>query len=339
MLKIDRTNRTFTSLPSPSFREAGVLERQDLQACIINSSAAFFAELGLDLFLIGQEVCPSDDVDDRIDVLCVDREGAAVVVELKRGENKLQMLQAISYAGMVARWSPDRFEELITPDAWEQLVEFLEVDTAELNRVQRIVLVAEGFDYALLSGADWLTEQHGVDLRCCSVSLAVDQDTETEYLACASVYPPPALTDQATARGRRSNRTRPSRWKDWEAALEAIQNEAIRDYVARELSSGRENGLRRRTLHYLWQNKRRWKLHCRSDRAYVWQKGRFDGDESFWAERLGADASVEPKKGGAALRFYLRDQGDLDAFHAAVVTRPQAMAWRANGEQDADEGE
>jgi len=35
MLKIDRTAKTFVALESPTLRQAGVLERTDLQACIL----------------------------------------------------------------------------------------------------------------------------------------------------------------------------------------------------------------------------------------------------------------------------------------------------------------
>ena len=114
MLKVNRTNQTFSSLDSPSLTNAQFLERADLQECIYNSSDAFFAEIGEDVFVAGKEVAPSKTVQDRIDLLGIDPEGTLVIVELKRGSNKLQMLQAISYAGMVARWGPDELRGLLS---------------------------------------------------------------------------------------------------------------------------------------------------------------------------------------------------------------------------------
>ena len=332
MLKIDRAKKTFSALQTPTLRQAGVLERTDLQACILNSSSEFFAEFGMDLFTVGQEIRPSQDVDDRIDVLAIDREGAVVVVELKRGDNKLQMLQAISYAGMVARWSPDEFQALLSQPQWEQLTEFLDVDVAELNREQRILLVAEGYDYALLSGAEWLSERHGIDLRCCTVSLAVDATNGSEYLACASVYPPPALAEQSVARSGRTRRTESSRWKDWNHALDAVHNADVRQYFTEQLGAGRENKLNRRVLFYRVDGKRRWHLRGRSDRAYVWQNGRFDGDEDFWMKRLGDDARVTQVKRGRALSFRLSSPSHITAFHDAATTVLLPTEWVTSDE-------
>ena len=128
MLKLDRDKRTFSLLDTPTLADVSITERYDLQEFIFNSSEEFFKEIGQELFLLGKEVEPSKNVQDRIDLLAVDKEGTCVVVELKRGNHKLHMLQAISYTAMLSQWDPDDFLQLLGDDQQETLLDFLEVD-------------------------------------------------------------------------------------------------------------------------------------------------------------------------------------------------------------------
>ncbi|HCK89921.1 MAG TPA: hypothetical protein DHW54_01975 [Gemmatimonadetes bacterium] len=331
MLKVDRTKRILKRLDEPSLTEAQILERADLQEYIYNSSNDFFTEIGERVFIIGEEVTPSQTVQDRIDLLGIDSEGASVVVELKRGSNKLQMLQAVSYAGMVARWGLEDFRSLVSADLWEELTDFLDVDVEELNRRQRLLLVAEGYDYTLLTGAEWLNEQYGVDIRCFTVNLATDQTTGAEYLACTSVFPPPALADQAAARHRARRDHGPLKWGDWNEVLATIENEALRNFAREEIDAGRENYLRKRGIHFRLDGKSRWTLHCRIKHAYVWQRGRFLDDLSFWKTRLSDSDAVKPVKAGRALALKLLTQSDFDAFRKSVTVDAEHKAWSETG--------
>ena len=93
MLRIEKENKRFVRLEPTSLTELSLLEREHLQEFILHSPDQFFEEVGSPLFLAGSEVRPSDSVQDRIDLLAIDKEGALVVVELKRGNHKLQLLQ------------------------------------------------------------------------------------------------------------------------------------------------------------------------------------------------------------------------------------------------------
>lgn len=86
--------------------QANILERRDFQEYIWNSFKDFASDIDEGgLTLIGKEVRPSNVVDDRIDLLALDRDGTSVVIELKRAKNKHQLLQATGYAAMVSNLS------------------------------------------------------------------------------------------------------------------------------------------------------------------------------------------------------------------------------------------
>ena len=108
MLRVDRKQKRFVRLEQRRLPVAGLTERNDLLCMIRQSPDAFFAELGEAHLLLGEEVRPTDFVDDRIDLLAVDKRGAVVVVELKRSSHKLHLLQALSYAGMIAKWEHEQ---------------------------------------------------------------------------------------------------------------------------------------------------------------------------------------------------------------------------------------
>ncbi len=343
MLKIDRKKQSFSLLDTPSLADVSITERYDLQEFICNSPEAFFKEIGQNLFLLGKEVEPSKSVQDRIDVLAMDKEGCCVVVELKRGTHKLHLLQAISYAGMISQWESDDVLQLLDDERQEALADFLEVDTEEINREQRIILVAEAFDYALLIGAEWLSEQHGVDVTCCRIALAKDSATDSEYLVCSNVYPAPELAKEAVQRGRRKIGTSKIKWADWETALESVTNPAVASYYQQQLEGNRENYLRKRILHYRIDGKRRWFVAARKAKAYVWQHGRFDGDIEFWQRGLTESEDVKPVKRNQCLSFFLATSDDFHFFHQAATEKLKATDWLGGSpedeldEEDADE--
>jgi len=334
MLKIDRENRSFTLLDTPTLADVSITERYDLQEYIFNSPDAFFKEIGQDLFLIGKEIEPSENVQDRIDLLAVDKKGASVIVELKRGSDKLQMLQAISYAGMVAQWESEDFFHLLDEDQQEWLTDFLEVDREDVNRRQRIILVAEAYDYALLVSAEWLSEQHSVDITCCRIAVAKDADTNSEYLACSNVFPAPELAQESVSRGRRSGESRKLRWPDWESALSDITNEAVVSHFNHELAANRESYLRKRTLMYRLAGKRRWHLEARNKNAYVWQEGRFEGDIDYWKHRLTKPEDVKSVKDGQCLRWSLYTSADFQFFHQAATENLESTEWFESGSEE-----
>jgi hypothetical protein len=230
------------------------MERYDLQQMIRNSPDAFFAEMGETLLLVAEEARPVEFVDDRIDLLCIDPQGNAVIIELKRGAHKLHLLQALSYAAMVSHWDRARLlseraalAAKTTEEADEEFQELLGIGTGDLNQGQRIMLLTEDFEYDVLVTAEWLTEQYEVDIRCYRLTLSADG--EAEYLSCVSIYPPSEITQHAVRRGRARSAPSPTQFIDWDTALRDV-DPPIGEFFRRALATGQQSYLPKRILTY-----------------------------------------------------------------------------------------
>src|SRR5215813_10636353 len=326
MLRIERSRKGLVRLAEPPLIEASITERYDLQEFIFNSPEHFFAEIGLDLFVLAKELAPSEFVQDRIDLLAIDRDGRIVILELKRGNHKLQLLQALAYAGMIAKWKPDDFLSLLTPERRTQFDDFIGTEPDGINREQRVLLMAEAYDFEVLIAAEWLHETYGVDIVCCRITLATDEATKAEYLSCTTVFPAPELAKQAVPRRATSS----SPWDSWEAALSTLGNPAMHDFFKREIDANQESYLRDKTLCYRIGGKRRFFLSARAEWAYCWQEGRFAEDSDFWSAKLTRPESIKPVKSGRALSFVLSTAGDFSAFQNAVTTELVSAGWRAD---------
>jgi hypothetical protein len=352
MLRIDKGKKTLIALERKTMRDSGYWERRDIQEMICRSPDPFCDELGEFIWFVGSEVKPTDFVQDRIDLLGIDPDGAAVIVEIKRDSHKLHLLQALSYAGMVAKWEPKRFIEELrdfnkrdSPNesvpgfeqTKEQLEEILdEGDIETINRNQRIVLLAEAFDYEVLVTAEWLTERYDVDIRCYRVSLA--KNGEDDFLTCTRAYPPPELTDIAIRRRRKKEIGEPET-TDWGEALKSIENKAVVKFFQQELSAGRSNNPKYKALRFFIGEKRRFVMNAKRRWARVWQSGRFEDDIDFWTSRLGERCRVSPKWGGRRLRFYLFEEADFMKFKKAVTVELSDTEFHADSEDEIDEVE
>jgi hypothetical protein len=318
MLRIDTKDKRLVRLTPANLAEAEYGERM-LQQMIIASPGEFCEEIGEPLWLIGQEVKPSDSIADRVDILAIDDSGNSVIIELKRGAHKMQLLQAVSYSGMIARWPAERFVATLAAnynqsldEATADIEEHIRDELATINRSQRIILMAEDFDPALLFGAEWLNEQHGVDIRCYRMELA--REDGRDLLTCTCIYPP--LEIAAVTRGGASPGEAP--WPDWPTALEDLDNPAMAKFFLGETEAHQKSSLRYRALYYDFAGKRRFSVECRQRFAYVWQHSRFDGDIDFWRSRLSAPDMVTEVARGKALRFRLISADDFPAFSTAM---------------------
>ena len=152
-------------IPETKLRKEKILEEK-LEDWIINDPAI----LGEPLLIIGRQVM-IPEIRDRLDILALDPQGRAVIIELKRGKLKDPVdMQALRYASYISKWSFEDFENRARsfqkemPDKdfnfneeFEKFCLEANVDeTPDINSDQRLLIVGSEVKDKLGSVALWL---------------------------------------------------------------------------------------------------------------------------------------------------------------------------------------
>jgi len=171
---------------------------------------------GESLLIIGQQVLVIG-VNDKIDLLAIDTNGSAVIIEVKRGKVRdPDELQSIRYVSYVSNWGHDAFEEqanrfyaipehlsllqryMGNPEAtYDGLVQTLDSfcdEDYELNTDQRIILVGTEIGDKVLSVLAWLNKK-GINIKF--VQLECFEDKGSTYIIPRTVFPLPKQEEMA----------------------------------------------------------------------------------------------------------------------------------------------
>lgn len=179
MYRVDIENKKLIELPATTYSELNLRERFDIQEWIAGTPEI----LGEPLIIISKElILPSGR---RLDLLAVDKEGALVVIELKRDNSGSDVeWQAIKYASYCSSFSHDEiykhFAEYLGTDGDDAQVKiegFINCEPEDLNQRQRIILVAKEFHSEVISAVLWLRESE-IDIECIRLTPYYDQKGE-----------------------------------------------------------------------------------------------------------------------------------------------------------------
>ncbi len=173
------TEKGPTQVPETKLKEQHLLE-EHLEDWIV----ANHAMLEENLLVIGRQV-QIPEVRERIDILALDINGNAVIIELKRGELSDPVdMQALRYASYVSRWDFADFENQARihydsvgdptfnfNERFESFCAEAGVDQVpDINADQRIIIVGAEVRAKLGSVALWLLE-HNVDIKVIEIEL------------------------------------------------------------------------------------------------------------------------------------------------------------------------
>ncbi|WP_203361572.1 hypothetical protein [Bacillus sp. REN10] len=178
MYRLDTENNRLEEVRETTFSENDLKERQHIEEWIRKSPEV----LNEDLLIIAHEY-DKFEVNERLDLLAIDKEGNLVIIEVKRDTTGSGVdFQALKYASYCARLSPTDILEIYEDysrvhapliNTKDELMEFLEVDSEEdlnnlLNNSQRIIIVGKDIDKRILSVCTWLYE-NSIDVKCVTI--------------------------------------------------------------------------------------------------------------------------------------------------------------------------
>jgi len=179
MYRVDIQNKKLIEIPATSYSELNLRERFDIQEWIADTPEI----LGEPLLIIGKELeLPSGR---RLDLLAVDKEGALVIIELKRDNSGADIdWQAIKYASYCSNFLDHetykhfaKYLGTAADDAQVKIEEFINCEPKDLNKRQRIILVAKEFHSEVISAVLWLRESE-IDIECIRLTPYFDQRGE-----------------------------------------------------------------------------------------------------------------------------------------------------------------
>jgi hypothetical protein len=220
VFSVDKDNIELKAVEKENFSKLDILERQDLEEWVIKKPEI----LGEDLLVISSELQNYEDINERLDVLALDRDGKLVVIELKRDRaDKTTDLQAIKYSSYIATftaediqeeyrdfWKDRRNEEVTPEEVGKTFTDFLSDSDKELRDTEkgfiefslddkpRIMLAAGNFGKEVTSPVLWLTQEYGVDFTC--VELEAFQHQERILINSRQIIPVPETEEYMAKR-------------------------------------------------------------------------------------------------------------------------------------------
>lgn len=300
-------------LADSNLKDSEILERYDLQQAIISSWDEFCNEINMpQLSLIGSEVCPHQSIQNSIDILAFDSiDNVPVVIELKRDKNKLQLLQAISYASMVATWNKDNYVHIAKSQNISDIEDLEdEIEGIENESRVKIILVAEKFDPEVMISSDWLYTNFNVDIT--TFSLNVFSKENQVFFNFTQTYPLPELKDAYEMRSKkRSINHKSSSWDEIRANFKYDWGNPILDtfleHSPGDTSRKRFPPLRSFKEVIEFDNisasfRDKWIL------IYLW--GKPDKAQKILKEAFGNDADIGEWRDGYSVRLHNKKDGE-----------------------------
>lgn len=204
MYKIHIKSKELEQVEESSLEHLKLEERSDLQQWIKKNPTVLSKHYDSEFLIITEEF-DRFEVNDRLDLLAIDKTGALVVIELKRNYSGSTIdIQGLKYASYCSTLTPlevvEIYSDYITKnklnlDARESILEFLSEEKDDdsalslLNSSQKIILVSQNFDKRVKSVAAYLANQE-LDISCVEFKILKDESTSSLFIDTQKIIPP-----------------------------------------------------------------------------------------------------------------------------------------------------
>lgn len=198
MYKLNTKENALDKIKRTSFKENNIMERANIQEWIRKDPSI----LGEELIIISHEY-DKFEVNERLDLLAIDKDGNLVVIEVKRDNTGGSVdFQSLKYCSYCSTLTPEEIVEMyeeylekfnLTEDPIENIMNFLEVDTEDilnsiLNTYQRIIITGGEIDKRILSSAAWLSKNN-IDIKCITIVPYLTDDKEEILIDINQIIP------------------------------------------------------------------------------------------------------------------------------------------------------
>ncbi len=203
MYKVNVQDRRLIQLTPKRLSELGLKEPLDMEEWIEKSPGI----LGEDLLIVARQLVLPSGI--RLDLLAIDKKANLVVIELKLDDSGRDVeWQAVKYASYCSSLhSEDIFDiyaqylQLDSDKAQLRMEEFIDEELANINRKQRIILVAREFHSDVVSAVLWLRD-YEIDAECVRLRPFVDTDGDI-FITPDIIIPLPEAKNYVKAREAR----------------------------------------------------------------------------------------------------------------------------------------
>jgi len=236
MYRVDIENKKLIEIPATTYSELNLRERFDIQEWIAGTPEI----LGEPLMIISKElILPSGR---RLDLLAVDKEGALVVIELKRDNSGSDVeWQAIKYASYCSSFSYDdiykHFAEYLGTDGDDAQVKiegFINCEPEDLNQRQRIILVAKEFHSEVISAVLWLRESE-INIECIRLTPYFDQKGEL-FINPEIIIPLPEAKDYIQKKESKQKELKQSGKSSFSLEKSNLESDELKNRIVESLT-------------------------------------------------------------------------------------------------------